>query len=114
MLQDLKRKDPFYETYVKTSEELTKLRQAHAILISMIKSNQLNLKKQEESGSFSGVDKFELQVPINQKNYRGGNSINLQKQTIQTNFQTDGSQPMFCGFGANAQPNPTNNKGIQK
>ena len=26
MLQDLKRKDPFYETYVKTSEELTKLR----------------------------------------------------------------------------------------
>ena len=26
MLQDLKHKDPFYETYVKTSEELTKLR----------------------------------------------------------------------------------------
>jgi len=48
MLQDLKRKDPFYETYVKTSEELTKLRQAHAILISMIKSNQVNIKKTEE------------------------------------------------------------------
>ena len=26
MLTDLKRKDPFYDTYVKTSEELTKLR----------------------------------------------------------------------------------------
>jgi len=44
MLTDLKRKDPFYDTYVKTSEELTKLRQAHAILISMIKSNHVNIK----------------------------------------------------------------------
>ena len=26
MMSDLKMKDPFYETYVKTSEELTKLR----------------------------------------------------------------------------------------
>ena len=45
MLSDLKKKDPFYETYVKTSEELTKLRQAHTILISMIQKNYLNLKQ---------------------------------------------------------------------
>ena len=49
MLTDLKRKDPFYETYVKTSEELTKLRQAHAVLISMVQKNHLNLKQKEES-----------------------------------------------------------------
>jgi len=60
MLQDLKRKDPFYETYVKTSEELTKLRQAHAILISMIKSNQINIKKDEAIKNIAGVDKHEL------------------------------------------------------
>ena len=63
MLQDLKRKDPFYETYVKTSEELTKLRQAHAILISMIKSNQINIKKNDDGiKSIAGVDKHEMQV----------------------------------------------------
>jgi hypothetical protein len=53
----MKKKDPFYETYVKTTEELTKLRQAHAILISMIKGNQLNLKTDEK---LKGVDKHEL------------------------------------------------------
>lgn len=58
MLQDLKRKDPFYETYVKTSEELTKLRQAHAILISMVKGNQINIKPEESKAM--GVDKYEL------------------------------------------------------
>ena len=40
LIEDMKRKDPFYETYVKKTDELTKLRQAHAILISMIKDNQ--------------------------------------------------------------------------
>jgi hypothetical protein len=45
MLTDLRKKDPFYETYVKTSEELTKLRQAHTILISMIQKNHINLKQ---------------------------------------------------------------------
>lgn len=58
MLQDLKRKDPFYETYVKTSEELTKLRHAHAILISMIKGNQINIKAEDQKAL--GVDKYEL------------------------------------------------------
>jgi len=46
MLGDLKKKDPFYETYVKTTEELTKLRQAHTILISMVQANQVSLKGQ--------------------------------------------------------------------
>lgn len=69
----MKRKDPFYETYVKTTEELTKLRQAHAILISMIKGNQLNIANDENK--LKGVDKFELQVPINNNKYRGGNPI---------------------------------------
>ena len=67
MLGDLKRKDPFYETYVRTSEELTKLRQAHAILISMIKTNKINIKNESAQESLterlmgaSGIDKFEL------------------------------------------------------
>jgi hypothetical protein len=57
MLTDLKRKDPFYDTYVKTSEELTKLRQAHAILISMIKSNHVNIK-QNSNGALSDNDPY--------------------------------------------------------
>ena len=66
MLLDLKRKDPFYDTYVKTSEELTKLRQAHAILISMIKSNHVNIKQSSnglnfnENDQYGPVDKYEL------------------------------------------------------
>ena len=36
LLTDLKRKEPLYDIYVKTSEELIKLRQAHTVLISMI------------------------------------------------------------------------------
>lgn len=93
MMSDLKRKDPFYDTYVKTSEELTKLRQAHAILISMIQSNHLNIKQgtgqankkdkkdtiphSERSGIHSAgyIDKYELQVDQldqNQASYRGG------------------------------------------
>ena len=78
MLQDLRRKDSFYETYVKTTDELTKLRQAHTILISLIKTNKLNIGKKDVSSSdqkgdsitdrllgSSTVDKHELQVPVN-------------------------------------------------
>ena len=66
MLTDLKRKDPFYDTYVKTSEELTKLRQAHAILISMIKSNHVNIKQNSngipmnENDPYGAIDKYEM------------------------------------------------------
>ena len=82
MLADLKRKDPFYETYVKVSEELTKLRQAHAILISMIQSNQVNLKNEKESqkGPY-GVDKHEInmteenELVVPSKQYRGGGGL---------------------------------------
>jgi len=45
MLSDLKKKDPFYDTYLSVSEELTKLRQAHAILISMVQANQVSIKQ---------------------------------------------------------------------
>jgi hypothetical protein len=48
MLNDLKKKDPFYETYVKASDELTKLRQAHTILISMVQNNHINLKQTKD------------------------------------------------------------------
>lgn len=87
MLTDLKRKDPFYDTYVKTSEELTKLRQAHAILISMIKSNHVNIKQNSngatmsENDPYGAIDKYELQVssarPANliQNPYRGGSGF---------------------------------------
>ena len=62
MLNDLKRKDPFYDTYVKTSEELSKLREAHVVLISMIKNNHLSLKNKDEKtgGLFGKVDNFEI------------------------------------------------------
>ena len=43
----------------------------------MIKSNQINIKKDENVKNIAGVDKHELNVPINPNNYRGGNSINL-------------------------------------
>jgi hypothetical protein len=77
MLQDLRRKDSFYETYVKTTDELTKLRQAHTILISLIQTKKLNIGKQEVSAQkgdsitdrllgSSTVDSHELSVPINQ------------------------------------------------
>ena len=72
LIDDMKRKDPFYETYVKTTEELTKLRQAHAILISMIKSKQVNIA---EESKLKGVDKYELNVPLANNKYRGGNPI---------------------------------------
>ena len=45
LLSDLKRKEPLYEIYVKTSEELIKLRQAHTVLISMIQSENINIKQ---------------------------------------------------------------------
>ena len=75
MLSDLKRKDPFYDTYVKTSEELSKLRDAHVVLISMIKNKQLTLKNKEllnegaEGGLFGKVDNFEVELePQNNRN----------------------------------------------
>ena len=45
LLTDLKRKEPLYDVYVKTSEELIKLRQAHTVLISMIQSENINIKQ---------------------------------------------------------------------
>ena len=64
MLNDLKRKDPFYDTYVKTSEELSKLREAHVVLISMIKNNQLSLKNKESNDTGGGlkIDNFEVEL----------------------------------------------------
>ena len=40
-LEDLKRKDGFYETYRQTVEELTKLREAHLQLIDMIDNHHV-------------------------------------------------------------------------
>jgi hypothetical protein len=51
LLSDLKRKEPLYDVYVKTSEELLKLRQAHTVLISMIQSENLNIKQSKSSQS---------------------------------------------------------------
>lgn len=45
LLTDLKRKEPLYDIYVKTSEELIKLRQAHTVLISMIQSENIHIKQ---------------------------------------------------------------------
>jgi hypothetical protein len=45
LINDLKRKEPLYDVYVKTSEELIKLRQAHTVLISMIQSGSINIKQ---------------------------------------------------------------------
>lgn len=74
-MTDLKRKDPFYDTYVKTSEELTKLREAHVVLISMIKSNHVSLKNnQKESGGLLGaVDNHELLLPGGMMSGRNNN-----------------------------------------
>lgn len=104
LIEDMKRKDPFYETYVKTTDELTKLRQAHAILISMIKGQQLNIADHEK---IKGVDKFELQVPVNNNKYRGGNPISYQQKLDKNGLPIPSGEfvqtPIFCGFGSNAK-----------
>ena len=40
-LNDLRRKDSFYNSYRETMDELNKLREAHGILISMIKNHHI-------------------------------------------------------------------------
>jgi hypothetical protein len=42
-LGDLKKKDNFYSTYRETMEELGKLREAHGVLISMIKNHHIQI-----------------------------------------------------------------------
>ena len=51
LLLDFKKKEPLYETYVKTVDELVKLRQAHAVLISLIKSNEISIKQSQGTSS---------------------------------------------------------------
>lgn len=46
-LQDLKQKDGFYETYRQTVEELTKLREAHGVLINMIRNHHIQINKND-------------------------------------------------------------------
>lgn len=46
-LQDLKQKDGFYETYRQTVEELTKLREAHGVLITMIKNHHIEITEND-------------------------------------------------------------------
>jgi hypothetical protein len=46
-LQDLKRKDGFYETYRQTVEELTKLREAHGVLINMIRNHHIQIDNKD-------------------------------------------------------------------
>lgn len=43
-LQDLKKRDSFYSTYRETMDELGKLREAHGILISMIKNHHIQIE----------------------------------------------------------------------
>ena len=40
-LNDLRRKDSFYNSYRETMDELNKLREAHGILISMIQNHHI-------------------------------------------------------------------------
>jgi hypothetical protein len=40
-LNDLRRKDTFYNSYRETMDELNKLREFHGILISMIKNHHI-------------------------------------------------------------------------
>ena len=40
-LADLKKRDPYYQSFRDTVDELNQLREAHGILISMIRSNHV-------------------------------------------------------------------------
>lgn len=42
-LADMKKKDGFYSTYRESVEELTKLREAHGVLISLIRNHHLEI-----------------------------------------------------------------------
>ena len=50
-LADLKSKDPCYQSYRATLDELNMLREAHGTLISMIKTNQIQVEE-----SFCGTE----------------------------------------------------------
>jgi len=56
LLQDLKRKEPMYDVYVQTTEELIKLRQAHTVLISMIQSGNVNIKQHAQNLNDQSID----------------------------------------------------------
>jgi len=43
LLSDLRKKDSFYNSYRETLNELGKLREAHGILISMIKNHHIHI-----------------------------------------------------------------------
>ena len=66
LLSDLKKRKPqeakqvnYYDAYVKTQEELIKLRQAHAVLISMMHEGKIKVR--------------------NEKDYRGGMGFMMAK-----------------------------------
>jgi hypothetical protein len=44
-LNDLRKRDSFYSSYRETMDELNKLREAHGILISMIKNHHLQIEQ---------------------------------------------------------------------
>jgi hypothetical protein len=46
-LADLKRRDPFYNSYRQTTNELEKLREAYASLISMIKNHHIAIENED-------------------------------------------------------------------
>ena len=45
-LNDMKKKDGFYSTYRETVNELNKLREAHGVLISLIRNHHLTIDDQ--------------------------------------------------------------------
>ena len=44
----MKKKDSFYSTYRETTDELSKLREAHGILISMIKNHHIQIEDESK------------------------------------------------------------------
>ena len=69
LISDLKRKEPLYDVYVKTSEELIKLRQAHTVLISMIQNGNINIKQNAQGGGALGVGFTGQEFNTQRQNY---------------------------------------------
>ena len=52
-LADMRKKDPCYESYRKALDELEQLREAHGTLISMIKTNQIQVEESIGNQTFT-------------------------------------------------------------
>lgn len=117
-LEDLKKKDGFYETYRQTVEELEKLREAHGVLITMIRNHHLTVDETVLDSD------NESEIPSDMNKRRQSPNGTLLKNTRSSDSDTNFKSFISCGvFGEKSTPqthrveapirNPRRNKEAQ-